>query len=632
MATAITRKLHRGHFAFMRAVIQGVDEQASWERYLQVEGEHSDVRNVRRTVHWIRDAFAAASKREAKPGTARLILLDAQRIAQAPAAPSLEDFARERGLEEFSEAEQVDAYQAEYPGQDGAGRASSRRGRLVQRQLDALRWLEELAAQNPKPGDGVGAWLNPAIANRLEAVGLGTLFLVAERINDLGARWWRGVPGVGCQKARRIMEWLQANESVLGLRIGAQALYALKQFPPAMRADVVPKATRLVPFEKLIVPGGLDGSEGRFRAPKEQCLMMAATDYDAIATWLEAKGATNAQGKESCTRRAYRKEAERLLLWAVLEQQKPVSSLSVEDAIAYREFLAAPPPAWCGPRHYQRWSSMWRPLEGPLSPVAQRHALTILRSLFDFLQTQNYVVGNPFAGIAKPSIGRRALGSSRTLTMAQWDFIVAKLELHATTEPGRRLSRAIRLLYATGLRLDEASRACLGDLEAVDFKSADGQTGTGWMLQVVGKGDRCRDVPVPAGLLQEIQEELEQHGCERSVKAVSNSQVKLLARFGTGEARPEAWSASGLYKAIVQFLQGISTELDAPGAESLKRASTHWLRHSHASHALQGREGREPVPIQIVQNNLGHASVGTTSGYLTTERDQRLSAMQSFWS
>lgn len=54
-------------------------------------------------------------------------------------------------------------------------------------------------------------------------------------------------------------------------------------------------------------------------------------------------------------------------------------------------------------------------------------------------------------------------------------------------------------------------------------------------------------------------------------------------------------------------------------------------RHSHGSHALQGREGQTPVPLQIVQNNLGHVSVGTTSLYLATERDERLKAMRGFW-
>lgn len=37
------------------------------------------------------------------------------------------------------------------------------------------------------------------------------------------------------------------------------------------------------------------------------------------------------------------------------------------------------------------------------------------------------------------------------------------------------------------------------------------------------------------------------------------------------------------------------------------------------------------MPIQVVQNNLGHASVGTTSMYLTAERDERLKAMRGFW-
>ena len=84
------RRLHRSHFAFMRALAQGLDARQSWERYLRLEGEATDLRTVRKTVAWIRDAFAAAATREHKPGTARLILLDASRFALAPALPSQE--------------------------------------------------------------------------------------------------------------------------------------------------------------------------------------------------------------------------------------------------------------------------------------------------------------------------------------------------------------------------------------------------------------------------------------------------------------------------------------------------------------------------------------------------------------
>ena len=174
MKALIPRKLHRGHFAFMRALAQGLDERASWDRYLRLEGEHTDLRTVRRTIAWIRDEFAAAARREHKPGTARLILLDADRFSAAPALPSLAEFAVANGLEDFSESEQVEAYEAAYPaaGKAGQGARPSRRARVVERQLEALRWLENLVAQDPRPLDSVSAWLNPSVASRLERAGL----------------------------------------------------------------------------------------------------------------------------------------------------------------------------------------------------------------------------------------------------------------------------------------------------------------------------------------------------------------------------------------------------------------------------------------------------------------------------
>ena len=138
-------------------------------------------------------------------------------------------------------------------------------------------------------------------------------------------------------------------------------------------------------------------------------------------------------------------------------------------------------------------------------------------------------------------------------------------------------------------------------------------------------------MPVPAELVEEVGDELARHGFERNVNAVSNQGTAVLAIFTTERQRPTAWSASGLYKAIKAFLAQAAASLEGVDAQQLRKASTHWLRHSHGSHALQGREGQSPVPIQVVQNNLGHASVGTTSMYLTTERDERMKAMRGFW-
>lgn len=588
---ALPRKLHSGHFAFMRALAQGLDERASWDRYLRLEGEHTDLRTVRKTIAWIRDEFAAAARRENKPGTARLILLDPDRIKSAPKQPTLVEFAQAQGMEDFSEAEQLEAYEEAYPpsarggsggqgrGGQGASAQPTRRSRVIERQLEALRWLQGLVAQDPRPGDRVGAWLNPSLASRLERAGVPTLAALVERINGIGARWWVQVPGVGALKGSRILEWLHANEAVLGLRVGRHVDQPRAQLSLSSLAEVVPAATAIRPFEKFLLPADLDGRAGRFRAPIEKCLILARNDHEAIGAWLASKQPGGVNGELSSTQRAYRKEAERLLLWAILERKKALSSLAVEDVADYKSYLADPPSTWCGPRHHQRWSPLWRPLEGPLAPVALRHSLTILRSLFAFLISQSYVTGNPFAAVILPSNPQRPLGSSRTLTFAQWNHVDALLKDHVDTEAGRRLRRGMRWLYATGLRLAEITTVKCEDLEQVEYKTADGTVATDWMLSVVGKGGRRRQVPVPGELVDELGEELARFGFERQVSAPSNRGIHVMARFDTGFGRPASWSASGLYQAIRAFLTQAADSLEGADARQLKKASTHWLRH-----------------------------------------------------
>ena len=115
----------------MRAVVQGIDGRSSWDRYLRIEGEASDQRLVRSTIAWIRDEFAAAAQREDRHGTARLVRIDVATIADPSLdLPSLEVFAERRGLEDFSQAEQNAAYEAEH---GKATARQTRRARLIAR-------------------------------------------------------------------------------------------------------------------------------------------------------------------------------------------------------------------------------------------------------------------------------------------------------------------------------------------------------------------------------------------------------------------------------------------------------------------------------------------------------------------
>jgi hypothetical protein len=105
----------------MRSVVQGLDPRDSWERYFRVEGEATDQRTVRATIAWIRDEFAAAAKRQDRFGTARLVRIDATRIADPSLElPSLEAFAAGPRPEDERQADQIAAYEAEY------GRATQR--------------------------------------------------------------------------------------------------------------------------------------------------------------------------------------------------------------------------------------------------------------------------------------------------------------------------------------------------------------------------------------------------------------------------------------------------------------------------------------------------------------------------
>ena len=416
---ARTRLLGRQHFAFYRGLLEGLPIETVWDRYMAVEGQHTDMRLVPGTIAWIRTELAAAAKREARPGTARLLSMDVERLlGTTPELPSLPQFAEEEGLEDEREADQMAAYVAKY------GKATSlmrRKARLLQRQLTALRWLEAVAARDPAPGDAITSWLRPELASFLAAAGLFTLAQLAERINGLGKNWARSIRGVGTLKAARIAAWMSEHESTIGTVIGQHTKVMLSEVSPKTLATLVAPATDIRPLEKFVVPAALDGRQGRYRQPREHCLIEADTDYDAVLVWLRAKGrsaeAVDRAGgahtgphawleRLSHTQRSYRKEAERFLLWAIVQRGKPLSSIATEDCIEYAAFLADPQPSsrWCGTRARERWSPLWRPFEGPLSAAARRQAVSILKNLYGFLVDQNYLMGNPWSAVQAPSL------------------------------------------------------------------------------------------------------------------------------------------------------------------------------------------------------------------------------------
>ena len=185
----------------------------------------------------------------------------------------------------------------------------------------------------------MAAWFAPSIATRLEKAKLRTLADLVTRINGVGARWWTSIAGVGELKAARILDWLRMYEASIGMRIGSHvAVPRNAAAAGAAREGRGPRPRRSCRSRSSSCRPRSTAATGRFRAPLHQCLLEAKNDYEAIAAWLATKHDPNGTGK-TATHRAYRKEAERLLLWAILEHGKPLSSLTVEDVNAFKWFL-----------------------------------------------------------------------------------------------------------------------------------------------------------------------------------------------------------------------------------------------------------------------------------------------------
>jgi len=617
------RKLGRHHLAFYRGWLQGMDIKRAADRYLE---SGLDLRLARATLAWIQQTLAMAARRHGRFGQARLLRLPLGRLPDAERStttlPSLETFRAEHDPGDFYSEKDLSAlYVDAYP--HSADPRARRYARLVERQLTALVWVEELLATDPQPSDSVAAWFDERLAARLVLDGIPTIGELHQRVRTRGYRWWVAVPRLGEKGANRLVAWLAAHESSLG----AMTPQALSPLRSLVANELVRVATTTVmPLESFLTPAQLDGSEGENRG-LGRCRIDAANDHQAIQAWLAAR-ASNPH-----TARAYRREAERLLIWSIVERARALSSLSIDDAIAYRDWLARlgrtaptawgwhlPQTDWLGKRGTPRWSTNWRPFEGAVAPRSQLQAHTILKSLFAWLCKVRYLDSNPWDGVPSP---RSADGNAppdleltRAFTRGQWAFIVDYLRRQPSTEAVQRLRFVLPFGYATGLRLAELVDARLDRLYSVPLKQS---MGVRWMLKVLGKGGKWRAVPMPGRVMDALREYLAWRGLNADALEKLGD-IPLIARLRPGHDTG-MMDPTTLYKALKDFFREMANELATQrhhdDANKMAKASTHWLRHTRGAHSA------ETMPVNMIQRLLGHASVATTSIYTSTD-DERL--------
>jgi integrase/recombinase XerD len=213
------------------------------------------------------------------------------------------------------------------------------------------------------------------------------------------------------------------------------------------------------------------------------------------------------------------------------------------------------------------------------SSASQARRLSGVKSLYNYLLISERIQQLPTENIEPPKTERLL---PDVLSVEEVDAMLATFDIRSAK--GCRDSAIVEVLYSTGLRVSELVTLRLSDLFF----------GEGY-VRVVGKGDKQRLVPIGSAARDKIQLYME----ERKPKSASemtlflNNRGKPLTRVMVFNIIRQAAERAGITKNI----------------------SPHTLRHSYATHLLQGGAN-----IRQVQELLGHESITTTEVYTHLDR------------
>lgn len=199
--------------------------------------------------------------------------------------------------------------------------------------------------------------------------------------------------------------------------------------------------------------------------------------------------------------------------------------------------------------------------------------LAAIRSFFRFLVRHGVVAKNPAELIATPK------KENRLPFHLDIDQVTTLVEAPQDADKHALRDRAIlELLYSCGLRVSELTGLAIGDLDL-----------SGGMVRVLGKGGKERIVPVGSRALEAIRKYLEGRG-----ELAGSGPLFLNTRGQRINRRSVARIVDVHVLRIAAF----------------KRISPHILRHTFATHMLEGG-----ADLRAIQELLGHASLSTTQKY-----------------
>jgi len=219
----------------------------------------------------------------------------------------------------------------------------------------------------------------------------------------------------------------------------------------------------------------------------------------------------------------------------------------------------------------------------PYRATSVVRTLSAARAFHRFLLREGETDRDPSAGVVRPRLPRSL---PRPLPV---EDVTRLLEAPDRDTPAGIRDRAVlEALYGAGLRVSE--------LTGLDVDDVDLEEGS---VRVLGKGGKERDVPIGRYAGDAITAYLRR---ARPSLATSRSRAALFLNLRGGRLTRQG--VAGILAKAVR----------ASGIE--RSVSPHTLRHSYATHLLEGG-----ADVRVVQELLGHASVATTQVYTLVTRE-----------
>jgi site-specific recombinase XerD len=669
--------IERRHIALVKAWLQGVDLENVGERYLTEiarETGKTDLRTVKSVaLRAVLDLGGLARRHGINKGVSRLVKL-AKRIRKTPDGnllsnleeipedsdrPSFEEYKSTLAdVDAFSDAELLASYNDKYPAPPTQEKAApaAREKAWLNELLVLISQLEKLTQKQIAWQDPVGDWFVESLADHMTNAKINTLLDLATAITNRPKDWYLDLPGIGQTKATQIESFARDRLGDYEKAVRAKGL-VLPPTPAAISSGLWLHAEDLTaPITNLEHPTRqmLSGEHGRLRSQDGQSALEAINDYEAMKQWLELKSSP-------ATIKLYEREITRLIAWSIQIRRRALSSLSLEDALAYRDFLSNVPAHLLvpkGPRPKSDHPELMRAAgfaHSSLKPSSIKKSLVIINGFYAWLVKQNHIVANPFTGVKPPTLLLGTLQESteaadesglelarqhkesavdRTLPQEAIDAIENYLNGPHQDKDEPFVARSRFLFWfgtMTGLRISEMALARFDHLE---FHSSPSGKGGYWDLAVIGKKGKPRQVPFPTRLMRELEIYLEHRGLIGTQASITElpKGTYLIGGFPLstrGKLKGDGVRPQTIHRALKELfaLALRSSELrDPKAAGRLRKATTHWLRHTSATDAVA-----RGVPLDIVSDNLGHSDLKTTSIYVQAERQRKMEETEKLW-